>query len=219
MNSIVISGITEQIDQNQLYQLVELVGPIESIQYSEDNKHLQINYKSNESVDKALIILQNIQINSVPLTIKQGTIETLNKENKTEIKEEEQKEDEINEEENKEIKEEEKQKNINWDTVRGYADKILSIPGEIDEKTHFSEYCTLGLTMAVSKCQEIDRNYQITQKIDNCFDFLVSKMDNVIDSIKNSVSNSLQKENNENDEIKENENQQIEEETNEVKEY
>ena len=87
MNSIVISGITQQIDQNQLYQLVELVGPIESIQYSEDNKHLQINYQSNESVDKALIILQNIQINSVPLTIQQGTIETLIKETKTEIKE------------------------------------------------------------------------------------------------------------------------------------
>ena len=67
--SIVISGITEQINQYQLYQLVGLGGSIESIQYSEDYKHLQINYQSTESVEKAILIFHNIQLNNIPLTI------------------------------------------------------------------------------------------------------------------------------------------------------
>ena len=220
--SIVISGLTEQIDQYQLYQLIELVGSIESIQYSEDNKHMQVNYQSNESAEKAVKVLQNIQLNNVPLTIQIGTIESLNLQNTPIIPQQEiQEEIDFEEKEHKEMKQ---NNSINWNSIKKCVDDILSIPVQIDEKIHFTEYCALGLTLAVSKCEQINHDYQISSKIENGINSIICSLSDVFNSFKNSINNSnetkeMKEEKEENNEtLENNDSNKINEETNEMKE-
>ena len=167
MNSIVISGITRDINQNQLYQLVELIGTIESVVYSEDNTEMQVNYQSAESVEKALVVLNDVQINSVTLTIRKGTLEEGH--------------------EHDTPKEEERKETIDWNKIRRYADQILSLPIELDEKTHFTEYCALGIALGVSKCEQINRDYQITENVKRGFESIVSSINTTFSQVKNSM--------------------------------
>ena len=169
MNSIVISGITKEVNQTQLYQLVELIGTIESVVYSENNAEMQVNYQSEESVEKALVVLKDVQINSVSLTIRKGTLEEKHDEEKP--------------------KEEERKEMIDWNKIRRYADQILSLPIELDEKTHFTEYCALGIALGVSKCQQINRDYQITENVKKGFESIVSSINTTFAHVKNTMTN------------------------------
>ena len=75
MNCITVSGITEQVDQNILMQLMELVGQIECFMYSEDNTQLQVNYQTEQNTEKAVNIFNSIQVSGVTLLFSQGTLE------------------------------------------------------------------------------------------------------------------------------------------------
>ena len=63
---------------------------IECFVYSGDNTQLQINYKEEANVEKALLVFQNIQLNGCALQIGFGTLE----DNKGEIEERKQNESE-----------------------------------------------------------------------------------------------------------------------------
>ena len=189
MNSIVISGITKDVNQNQLYQLVELIGTIENVVYSEDNTEMQVNYQSEESVEKALVVLNDVQINSVTLTIRKGTLEEGH--------------------EHDTPKEEERKETIDWNKIRRYADQILSLPIELDEKTHFTEYCALGIALGVSKCEQINRDYQITENVKRGFESIVSSINTTFSQVKNSMKSQQESEQQE-EEVKEEKEEQEE---------
>ena len=75
MNSITISGITSQVDQKVLCDLMGMIGQVEHFIFSENFTQLQINYKSECNIHKIIEISKHIQINGVSLIFSEGTLQ------------------------------------------------------------------------------------------------------------------------------------------------
>ena len=172
MKSITVSRITEEIDQNVLIQLMELIGPIESFFYSDDNTQAQFNYNEEIETEKALEIINNIQVNGISLIFSEGTIE----ENidKKEMKNEN--------EENNENKENEKESKMSevkqfWEEFSSkLKEGMCEFWTQLNEKVQFKEYYE-NVKIQLSAFNE---KHQISEKVSNTFNGIVTKCKEIL---------------------------------------